>query len=243
MRIEKAATDGKKLPKLTPAQASAKEALIQAVRPGSVLALGGETGRGKSTVLRQIHHEVEGAVLRIADLLHESAQHHPLSLEERMFGLVLSAMKQHQTVIVDDFQLLQDTLCCNHFYPRMRWLEAPSLALCDYALEERKTLIFSYGMNLPAAIYERGVKATIPRFRVEDYEVLLGNFLGAAAATLDFSKVYRFAPKLNGHQLQAACEWLLRSETSINTDAFIEYLRSQRLTSNVDLEEVQTSRT
>ena len=44
---------------------------------------------------------------------------------------------------------------------------------------------------------------------------------------------------MNAHQLRAACEWLLRFEPEINTGKFIDYLRSQRLTSNVDLEEVQ----
>src|SRR5207253_6754199 len=51
-------------------------------------------------------------------------------------------------------------------------------------------------------------------------------------------KVYRFAPKLNAHQIRAACDWLQPSGP-FSTDQFIEYLRSQRLASNVDLDEVQ----
>src|SRR5204863_5374826 len=77
-------------------------------------------------------------------------------------------------------------------------------------------------------------------FKVEDYAALAETFLAAGAASrLDFEKIFRFAPKLNAHQLKAACQWLGRHK-ELNTDKFIEYLRSQRLTSNVDLGEVQT---
>jgi SpoVK/Ycf46/Vps4 family AAA+-type ATPase len=55
---------------------------------------------------------------------------------------------------------------------------------------------------------------------------------------LDFDKIFRFAPKLNAHQLKAACKWLA-GHPSLTTDVFIDYLRSQKLASNVDLAEVQ----
>ena len=58
------------------------------------------------------------------------------------------------------------------------------------------------------------------------------------AKAIDFDKIYRFAPKLNAHQIQAACRWV-SSYGKLTTDAFIDYLRSQRLASNVDLGEVQ----
>src|SRR6267378_3973311 len=45
-------------------------------------------------------------------------------------------------------------------------------------------------------------------------------------------------PKLNAHQLKAACQWLAEHK-EFTTNRFIEYLRSQRLASNVDLGEVQ----
>src|SRR5581483_1898436 len=44
--------------------------------------------------------------------------------------------------------------------------------------------------------------------------------------------------KLNAHQLKAACFWLA-SHPALDTNTFIDYLRSQRLASNVDLGEVQ----
>lgn len=74
---------------------------------------------------------------------------------------------------------------------------------------------------------------------MEDYEALVATFRGRPAKALDFEKVFRFAPKLNGHQLKAACQWLANYQ-DLSTETFIEYLRSQRLASNVDLGEVQS---
>ena len=50
-------------------------------------------------------------------------------------------------------------------------------------------------------------------------------------------RVHRFAPKLNAHQLRHACAWCQRLG-QLDTDNFIEYLRSQQLASNVALGEV-----
>ncbi|MGA8599331.1 MAG: hypothetical protein WB676_31815 [Bryobacteraceae bacterium] len=63
--------------------------------------------------------------------------------------------------------------------------------------------------------------------------------LPRAASAIDFAKVFRFAPKLNAHQFRSACDWLRPSGRQITTDKFIEYLCSQRLASNVDLEEMR----
>src|SRR5260370_32923846 len=75
-------------------------------------------------------------------------------------------------------------------------------------------------------------------FRVEDYAALVQSVDGDIKHW-DFEKIFRFAPKLNAHQLKAACQWLVNYK-ELGTDVFIEYLRSQRLASNVDLGEVQT---
>ena len=59
------------------------------------------------------------------------------------------------------------------------------------------------------------------------------------AAQIDFAKLFRFARELNAHQLKAACQWLAHHHATISTELFIEYLRTMRLSSNVDLGEVQ----
>ena len=92
---------------LSPTQAVAKESLIKGFDFGHVFALGGETGRGKSTVLRHIRDEFGGCFLSIAELVEHAARNHPLALEESLYQIVLSALKTHPVVIVDDFELLK----------------------------------------------------------------------------------------------------------------------------------------
>jgi ATP-dependent 26S proteasome regulatory subunit len=86
---------------------------------------------------------------------------------------------------------------------------------------------------------KRSFAASIPRFTPHDYTALLEILAGAEqSGKIDAEKIFRFAPKLNAHQIKAACDWL-RPSGPFSTDQFIEYLRSQRLASNVDLGEVQ----
>src|SRR4029077_11940877 len=84
----------------------------------------------------------------------------------------------------------------------------------------------------------------IHEFGPEDYRVLCRPYLEPQSArALDYAKIHRFAPHLNGHQIRGACEWLAsnrpRSDEPLDTEQFIEYLRSRQMTSNVDLGEVQ----
>ncbi|MBV8808040.1 MAG: 26S protease regulatory subunit [Acidobacteriaceae bacterium] len=225
--------------KLTPVQSEAKAFVRKGLEVAPVLALGGDAGRGKSTVLADLHAELGSTLIDISDLLKETGARHPLALEESAFEVVLRALKGSDIVIADHFDILVQTVCCSHSYPRLRWFDGACVALCDYAAQAGKKVIFSYSGMLPGPIHQRAIKAGIARFRAEDYQSLAANYLGDVAEYVNFQKVFRFAPKLNAYQLKAAFEWLLRYEPEIDTEKLIEYLRSQRLTSNVDLEEVQ----
>jgi ATP-dependent 26S proteasome regulatory subunit len=113
------------------------------------------------------------------------------------------------------------------------------MSLCSQAADAGRKLIFGTTGHLSEAASERCYSFGIGRFKAADYECLIGNWLSSGSAgRLDVDKIFRFAPKLNGHQLQAACRWL-DGHPELSTDRFIEYLRSQRLASNVDLGEVQ----
>jgi hypothetical protein len=69
----------------------------------------------------------------------------------------------------------------------------------------------------------------------------LPTYLGEErACALDYHKIFRFARELNAHQLRAAGQWFGNHGEGLTTELFIDYLRSQRLSSNVDLGEVQT---
>ncbi len=223
---------------LCPAQQRAFGALSSGAQVGSILRLCGGVGRGKTTMLKQLHQQVGGAFLNMTDFVELSAANHPLALEETLYGLVLDALKKHPTVIVDDLHLLDLYSAGCHFYPRSGYFNTVMMALCTYTLEAGKKLILSTREHLAEAAEQRSYSFGIDRFKVEDYAGLLTTFAGPKAQSLDFNKLFRFAPKLNAHQLKAACQWLA-NYPELTTDLFIEYLRSQRLASNVDLGEVQ----
>jgi SpoVK/Ycf46/Vps4 family AAA+-type ATPase len=74
---------------------------------------------------------------------------------------------------------------------------------------------------------------------VQDYKFLCQQYLSTAIAYhLDYDKIYRFTSHLSGYQLRRTC-MELNQEPELTTETFIEYLKSQQLSSNVDLGEVQ----
>src|SRR5213594_472154 len=92
--------------KLCPAQKTAFDYLSAGLQLGSILRVWGGTGRGKTTVLRELHKQVGGAFLNMKEFVEASATKHPLALEETLYTLVMDALKTNALVIVDDVHLL-----------------------------------------------------------------------------------------------------------------------------------------
>jgi len=222
---------------LSPSQRETYDALKHGLRAGSILYLWGGTGRGKSTLLQNLRKETGGAYLDLRDFVSEQNGKHPLELEETFARLIQKQLRRHDLILFDDVHLLDMGQSC-HFYPRGRYFNTLMMALMADILNRGRKIVFSTTQHLTDAARERAYAFGIPKFTAADYEWLVKKWLGKKASDLDFRKMYRFAPKLNAHQLKAACDWLKPSAT-IDTEQFIEYLRSQRLASNVDLEEVQ----
>jgi transitional endoplasmic reticulum ATPase len=224
--------------RLCPAQQRTFDSLSAGLQIGAIFRLCGGVGRGKSIILKELHRRVGGAFLSMKDFVEASAKTHPLSLEETFYQCVSSALNANSTVFIDDVHLW-DLSHCGHFYPRRGYFDSVMMGLCSCALEADKKLVFSTTSHLADPGEQRSYTFAIDRFKVEDYAALAGKWLKAkVAAQMDFEKIFRFAPKLNVHQIKAACRWLA-DRADLTTDAFIEYLRSQRLASNVDLGEVQ----
>src|SRR5438874_3707541 len=196
---------------LSPTQQGALEAVLKGLQLGSILRVWGGVGRGKTTVLKEVHKQTGGAFLGMKDFVAASSVKHPMALEETLYNLVLDALKAHPVVILDDLHLLDLFSAGCHFYPRSGYLNSVIMGLCTYTLETDRKLIFSTTSHLAEAAAQRSYSFGIDRFKVEDYAALAETFLAAGAASrLDFDKIFRFAPKLNAHQLKAACQWLGR---------------------------------
>jgi shikimate kinase len=227
--------------KLCPAQHRAWEELLAGLPVGHVFVLSGPIGMGKTTILREVQRTCGGAFLTMKDLVDAMQSRHPLALEETLEQLLMGAVKAHELVILDDLHLLENVVgsCNSYFYPRREFVNAPLMALTTYAAAAGKKLIFGTTGGCPSPVQQRSYFSAIKEFKVADYRFLCHTYLDAAVAgRLDYDKIYRFAPKLNAHQLKAACAWL-RRDAALSTDGFIDYLRSRQLASNVDLVEVQ----
>ena len=154
---------------LCPVQQSALESVMRGLQIGSIFRVWGGVGRGKTTVLTQVHQQTGGAFLGMKDFVAASSLKHPMALEETLFNLVLDALKAHPVVILDDFHLLDLFSAGCHFYPRSGYLNSVIMGLCTYALESDRKLIFSTTAHMAEAAeqrsYLRPPRTTHPPYR------------------------------------------------------------------------------
>ena len=235
-----AMTDRTHASRLSPAQQSTFDCLEQSWEMGNLFHLSSPSGRGRSTVLRELHAVKGGKLLGLKDFVDACSGRHPLALEDALYQIVWEAITQHDTVWVDDWHVATAVMGdgCT-FYPRSGYLNSPATVIASYVVEANKKLVVATDGSLLDVIRQRSTTYAIEGFQPDDYEFLCVQFAGESAIqSIDFAKVHRFAPKLNSHQLKSASVWCMRNE-SINTDRFIDYLRTQQLTSNVHLGEVR----
>jgi transitional endoplasmic reticulum ATPase len=224
---------------LTPAQQAAAKNLLASIPVGDVLVLRADYGMGKTTVLRNVHAAAGGAFVGVRQFMEALKARQPAAIEEAFFDLIEGALANHDLVIVDDLHLVTDVVdSCE--YPRSCLLNMALTAILGEAAGRKKKLLFGVNNDdAPSPIRRRAYSWSIEDFGPEDYEGICRAYLEADAADrLDYAKIHRFAPKLNAHQLRSACGWV-RRWTDLDTDRFVEYLRSQFLTSNVEIEEVE----
>jgi AAA+ superfamily predicted ATPase len=227
---------------LTPAQEGAYRSARAALAAGPLVFLWGRDGSGRTTVLRALHRDVGGVLLGLREIVDAAAKRHPLAVEDAVHAVVSAALERHPAVFLDDWHVLGEMFGGCHAYPRSSYVNCHATAWADLATATGRRLVVASDGTLPPGLRARSYPAGIDRFGVEDYAVLLRAGLDAeAVAAIDVAKVHRFAPKLNGHQLRGAAAWLRAAEprVPVTTDVLIEYLRRQRLTSNVELGEVR----
>src|SRR4030095_11281034 len=159
--------------RLCPSQQKAIDNLTAGLKVGSILRLWGGPGRGKTTVLKELHKQLGGAFLNVKDFVEASSRSHPLALEETLYQLVFDQLKAHPVVIIDDVHLLDLYSSGCHFYPRSGYFNTIMMGLCSYAIEANKKLIFSTTGHLAEAAEQRSYPFGINRFKVEDYAALV----------------------------------------------------------------------
>jgi len=238
-------------PTLSPAQQHALDALVLAARPGRMVTLGSGPGAGKTTVLRAAHERLGGVLLGAEDLQAAIAgAPHPLAIEDALHALLSKAIDEHDVVLLDDLHHVQMVVEAGHAYPRVQLLALTITALAAKLERVQRTLVLA-SMMINERLANLGTQVAIRMPTAEDYRVITSAYLAPEQVErLDFAKIHRFARRMSARQLRAACEAMRESpalaptlddpaDTERATDAFVDYLRSVQLVSNVDIGEVQ----
>jgi len=223
--------------KLTPTQQSAAEGLAGGLSAGDVFVLEGQPGMGKTIVLQEVHRQAGGRFLGVRQFLEALMAREPGALEEAFLDMLDTALAGRDMVFVDDLHLVTNIVeGCD--YPRTYLLDAALTAVLGEAAAQGKKIVFATAADAPWPVRRRAFRWEIGDFTEEDYRCLCEAYLDPqAAGQLDYARIHRFAPVLNGYQLKSACAWLGR-DPGLDTDRLIEYLKSQNMTSNVEIEEV-----
>ena len=223
---------------LTPAQERAAQNLLAGLSVSEVVVLRAEAGKGRTTILRKAHAAAGGVFIGVRQFMEALAGREAAAIEEAFLAMIEGSLNGHELVIVDDLQLITKVVdACD--YPRAHLLDVALTALLEQAAARNKKLLFGVDEDgPPSPVRNRALWWEVEGFQPVDYECICHAHLDAAVAgALDYNKIHRFAPKLNAYHLKGACIWL-RNESGLDTDRFIDYLRSQNMTSNVDMNEV-----
>jgi len=224
---------------LLPAQRRALESVEHAIATDQVAELSSGGGFGRTTIIRVLHERLGGKLLTSRDFIEASAKAHPLALEETVYGVLYSALRDHPAVFVDDFNLVASVACCSHAYPRHEFLGAAMIPLVAMARAEGKPFVTTTDGTAISALWGRVRRVHIQGYTLEDYEALCAAYFSTEQTrALDMKKVFRFAPKLSARQLADTCN-ALGTCAALDTETLIAYLREHHMASNVDIEEVQ----
>ena len=178
----------------------------------------------------------------INDFFQALRSQHPGALKRPLKKWSWMLLPPTTTSFVDDAHLLLRVVggSC-HFYQRSGLMNAPLTTLASCAAAAGKKLIFGLDGSGYEPLRLRGHLVAIPDFEPADYAhlYLLNVPLVNPGRGLDSRKLYRFSRELNGHHFKALEQWIRGQDERPDTDGVIEYLRTHRLASNVDLGEVQ----
>lgn len=140
----------KRIMKLSPVQRLAFDRLLGGIASAEVLVLRGPAGAGKTTILRQAHATMGGALVSVRP--------------HGFLGILEEAIFRHSLVFIDDLHLLGNVV----EDPGALLLDAAFTAILGDAAGQRKKLVFAtseeppWSIRLRAATVEIGAaRATI----------------------------------------------------------------------------------
>ncbi|MFO0881051.1 MAG: AAA family ATPase [Gemmataceae bacterium] len=224
--------------KLTPSQQTLLDDLLAQLPSHHLFLLEGGAGSGKTTLLREVQARQGGLFLSLHEFPDLMRSRHPLGIEEAFGEWVSKALDQTHLVLLDDLDLIRSVVDGCSDYPRRGMLAMVLGNLAVQVASLGKKLLISNSGWTPEVLSLRSRSFAFESMSVADYACLFETFLGEPATSFDTARIHRFTPSLNIHQIKSACA-IYGRQAEIETEGFIEFLRSQHLLSNVDLGEVQ----
>lgn len=229
-------------PTLSPTQQAVAEQIVALARPGRLLLVQGNVGCGRTTVLRALHQALGGTFLAATDFLGPQLENHPFKFDELVFQVLTRALQEQDLVWVDDFGWLMSYLDW-YQYPRHGFANICLTALVRQVVDQGKCLVLGDTDQCPYQVTVRSHVIEIPELTREDQEFLFRAQLGEERSqALDFDEIWRFAPKLDGHQIALTCQALAERQP-LTTQEVTDFLLARfSLDSNVKLEQVEEVR-
>src|SRR5438094_8648018 len=106
---------------LTPTQKRAFDGLLGGLAAGSVVVLRGDSGMGKTAILRKVHAAEGGAFFSVRQFMDALMSQPPAAIEEAFLHMIDKGLTSHDLVIVDDLHLIS-AVAEGFSYPRAHLL-------------------------------------------------------------------------------------------------------------------------
>lgn len=237
-------------PRLLPVQQRAYDALTEELQFQSHVAFVGPRGSGRSTIVRQLADDCGGMIIgaeEFAKVDFSYRNRHQNNGYWLMDRLLRNALKDHDLVIIDDFNALQfsGTAALRHsiFTPILNEARAANKRIVVVHDAPRAGMFESEEdawRHLKRQLRDHGKASLLAMsdFGPADYEQLVTGILGVNAEDIDFEVLYRYASKLRCHELLLTSRLLVGSQ-AVDTQAFITCLEEFVLRSNVRTAEVE----
>ena len=83
--------------------------------------------------------------------------------------MLVSALRENEVVLVDDLHLLNSVVCCNSFYPKKDFLNAPLEVAAAFARDKGRKLVFTMPSGMPQPIAGRAHFQGYKRLQPADF--------------------------------------------------------------------------
>ncbi len=134
---------------LCPAQAEAIEFLVAWQDQKPILHLYSAPGLGKTEILKQFQARTNAHWLDVRPFVQDVATRHPLAMQDALGHVLMQALKQHSTIIVDDFHLFFNYATGCNSCPRGTYHETVAKAILLAVTSQSGSLVLASDGTLP----------------------------------------------------------------------------------------------